>query len=135
MHKEDGIVMEKKHIVINEPVVKEGQFCNNQEIESVRLPNPVRICAGAFKDCRSLKSVGFDFGDGDITIEYGAFDCCINLKDIHLMLKPEVNIKIDDEAFRNTDQQITFHVPAFKEVFKGLDEFARKHNYKIQKHL
>ena len=124
-----------KSLKLKDPVIKEGQFCNNQEIETVRLPNPVKVCAGAFKDCRSLKSVHFDFGDGDVVIEYGAFDCCINLKDIHFMLKKEAHIKIDDEAFRNTDQQITFHVPAFKEVFEGLEDFAKKHNYKIKRHL
>ena len=61
-----------------------------------------------------------EFGDGEIIIEYGAFDCCINLKDIHFMFKPETKIVIDDEAFRNTPQQITFHVPAYKETFAGL---------------
>ena len=36
------------------------------------------------------------------------------------MFKPETKIVIDDEAFRNTPQQITFHVPAYKETFAGL---------------
>ena len=124
-----------KTLVIKESVIKEGQFENNQEIESVKLPNPVRIGPAAFKDCRSLQSVDFDFGSGEIIIEYGAFDCCVNLKDIHFMFKPETKIVIDDEAFRNTPQQITFHVPAYKETFAGLEEFAKKHNYLIKRHL
>lgn len=126
----------KKQISIKENVVKEGQFCGDQTIGSVKLPNPIRVCSNAFKDCKSLKSVHFDFGGGDVIIESGAFDSCTNLKDIHLMLEsPEVKVQIDDEAFSNTKQQIIFHVPAFKKVYEGLEEFAKKHNYKIKNHL
>lgn len=124
-----------KALRLKDHVIKEGQFENNQEIESVRFPNPVKIGIAAFKDCRSLKSIDFDFGDGDITIEAGAFDCCINLKDVYLMVKPETNITIDKDAFGNNEQQITFYVPAYKEVFKGLQEFAKLPNFKIKRQL
>ncbi len=124
---------DKTSITIEGPVVKEGQFCNNQEIEFVRLPNPVRVCAGAFKDCKSLRYVDFGSGNGDVIIEKGAFDSCINLKDMVFILKKDTNITIDEEAFRNTNQVIAFHVPV--ESFKSLDEFAKSHNYKIKKVL
>ena len=124
-----------RRLHLKDPIIEAGQFNNNQEITFIRFPNPVRIGIGAFKDCRSLKAIDFDDGVGEIIIEGGAFDCCINLKDIHFMFKPETKVVIDDEAFRNTPQQITFHVPAYKETFAGLEEFAKKHNYKIQRHL
>ena len=122
--------------VIDDPVVKEGEFSNNQEIRSVRLPNPVRVCAGAFKDCLSLESVDFDFGDGsgEIVIEYGAFDNCPKLNRVSFMVASNTRIQIHDEAFRNDAQQITFNTPLFR--YDGLEEFAKKHpNIIIKRHL
>ena len=127
--------MNKKYLIVKDTVIREGQFENNQEIEEVVLPNATKLEVAAFKNCHSLRRVVFGFEVDNFVIEDGAFDCCNDLTDIDFMIKAKnPTIKISEEAFRTTCRKITFHVPVHIH-YKYLEEYAKKHNYKVKEHL
>ena len=103
----------------------------DEKAEELLLPNAVIIGSfGAFKDWTSLKSVYFG---PDITrIGAGTFDGCTSLTDVWFPLFDENKIvEIEDNAFRNCPNQITFHIFASALKNKYLNAYARKHGFRV----
>ena len=121
---------EHRNAVINDKIIKESQYANNQLVSRFIFPYATSIGVSAFKDCRSLTHICFGF---DLkSIDFGAFDGCIALKDIDFMVKDENDvISISEDAFRNTNQEITFNIPLFGN--KSLEEYAKRHRFNINK--
>ena len=118
-------------MIIKDKVIKEGQFCNN-DMELALLPHATKICVGAFKDCIHLKKVQYGLDVDEIVIEESAFEGCVNLLDIDFMTKA-TKFDISEDAFKNLNQPITFHLPIGKNEY--LEGYAKRHHFKVQKHL
>lgn len=125
--------MNKKYLCIKDTVIKAGTCCNNQDVEYIDLPNAIKIETGAFKNCSNLKEVIFGSNIKSLTIASKAFVGCSSLEDIDLMTLKDINYDFSEEAFGNANHMVTFNTPIRKNVF--LEEFAKRHNFIVKKHL
>ncbi len=119
-----------------EELIKEKEYENNQEIETLFFKNTKTIGKEAFKDCHQLKSVMFDLNlnISKRVIESKAFANCYKLKEIHFLFKsPDDEIDIADDAFIGNGNRIIFYVPVFGN--KDVERYVKKHNYKMRTFL
>ena len=102
----------------------------DEELETIGLENALFVGNGAFKNCTSLTDVYFGF---DISrISHGAFENCKSLKDVWFAIIDEDKIvEIADDAFRDCNQDITFHIFGTAINNKFLNKYARKHGYRV----
>ena len=115
-----------KYLVIN----KYG-YENNKNIREVEAGDTVFVGAGAFKDCSNLEGIFFGY---DITrISHGAFENCKSLKDVWFAIIDEDKIvEIAEDAFRDCDQEITFHIFSTAIKNKYLNSYAHKHGFHVE---
>ena len=118
-----------KSLLIEDEIVKARSYCDNQDIEEVCFKNALFVGPGAFANS-SIKDAKFGF---DITrISHGAFENCKSLTDVWFAII-DVNkiIEIADDAFRGCEQPITFHIFASALKHKYLNDYAKKHGFKV----
>ena len=121
-----------KKLRITNPFIKGHAYEGNEEIEEVEAVDAVAILStGAFKNCTNLKDIYFGL---DITrIGHGTFEGCTSLKDVWFAIIDEDKIiEIADDAFRDLTQPITFHIFASAVKNKYLNEYAKKHGFKVE---
>ena len=121
--------MERKSI--KDLVINKYSYENNINIKEVEAADTVFVGAGAFKNCSSLESIFFGF---DISrISHGAFENCKSLKDVWFAIIDEDKIvEIADDAFRDCNQNITFHIFATAIKNKYLNRYAHKHGFRVE---
>ena len=120
-------------LCVEEKVIEAGKYNANPVVERIHLNKITKIGVAAFKDCESLKEVVLDEVTS-LLIDYGAFDNCQNLQDVHFILYGDHPVvEISEDAFRNIHHPITFHIPQFGN--RSLEEFAKKHHFRIEKFL
>lgn len=121
--------MEK--ISVKDLVINKSGYENNINIREVEAADTVFVSANAFKDCTSLEGIFFGY---DITrISHGAFENCKALKDVWFAIIDEDKIvEIADDAFRDCNQDITFHIFATAIRNKYLNRYARKHGFRVE---
>lgn len=120
-----------EEIRIDKLFVNDGEFANNKDIEVVNATNVVGVLSfGAFKDCTNLKEIFFG---ADISrIGHGAFKGCTSLTDVWFaVIDKNKLIEIAEDAFDNCPNQITFHIFATARQHKILNDYARRHNFKV----
>lgn len=114
-----------------EPIINSNQNANNKEIESLSLTETLCICScGSFENCTSLKNVYFGL---DISrIGNRTFANCKNLTDVWFAITDENKIvEIAEDAFYGCSKQITFHIFVSAIKNKYLNEYAKRHNFKV----
>ena len=112
--------MEK--LSIKDLVINKYGYENNKNIKEVEAADTVFVGAGAFKDCSNLEGIFF-----------GAFENCKSLKDVWFAIIDEDKIvEIADDAFRDCNQDITFHIFATAIKNKYLNKYARKHGFRVE---
>lgn len=121
--------MEK--ISVKDLVINKSGYENNINIREVEAADTVFVGAHAFKDCTSLEGIFFGY---DISrISHGAFENCKALKDVWFAIIDEDKIvEIADDAFRDCNQDITFHIFATAIKNKYLNRYARKHGFHVE---
>lgn len=120
-----------KPLEIKNEFIKSREFENNKEIEEVDLFNTMVIFSSkAFAGCENLKNVYFGL---DITrIGNQTFADCKNLTDVWFAITDKDKyIEIAEDAFWGCEKQITFHIFASARDNKYLNEYARKHGFKV----
>lgn len=120
-----------KNLRIDDEFVKGYAYQNNQEIEEVDMIKTVMIgSASAFANCKSLKRVYFGL---DISrIGNNTFANCPSLTDVYFAITDEDKIiEIADDAFNGSNKDITFHIFATALKNKYLNNYARKHGYRV----
>lgn len=118
-----------KSLLIEDEIIKARSYCDNQDIEEVCLNNALFVGPSAFANS-SIKDAKFGF---DITrISHGAFADCKSLTDVWFAII-DVNkiIEIADDAFRGCEQPITFHIFASALKHKYLNDYAKKHGFRV----
>ena len=119
-----------KELGIKDLFVKGDQYQGNKEIEKVSMVDAVMVLSpGVFRDCTSLKEVYFGL---DITrIGDGTFINCKSLTDVWFaIVDPNKFIEIGDDAFDGC-KDVTFHIFASAVSNKYLNNYARKHGFKV----
>ena len=121
--------MEK--ISVKDLVINKNSYENNINIREVEAADTVFVGANAFKNCTSLEGIFFGY---DITrISHGAFENCKALKDVWFAIIDEDKIvEIADDAFRDCNQDITFHIFATAIKNKYLNRYAHKHGFRVE---
>ena len=120
-----------KQLQINDLFIKREQYRGNSEIEEVEMFDTIAILSsGAFRECSSLKSVFFGL---DISrIGHGAFQDCKSLKDVWFEIIDENKfIEIAEDAFDGCPKDITFHIFASATKNKYLNDYAKRHGFKV----
>ena len=118
-------------LIDKELFIKSDTHRGNKELETIGLENALFVGGGAFKDCTSLTDVYFGY---DISrISHGAFENCKSLKDVWFAIIDEDKIiEIADDAFRDCNQNITFHIFATAIKNKYLNRYAHKHGFRVE---
>ena len=120
-----------KQLRIEEAFIKPFAFQGNHEIEEVDLFNVMAISSSeAFSNCENLRSVYFGL---DITrIGNRTFVNCKNLTDVWFGITDKNKfIEIAEDAFYGCEQQITFHIFMSAIDNKYLNNYARRHGFKV----
>ena len=121
-----------ERLEINEEFITTKEFRGNKEIKNLGLINAIVVSSsGAFADCESLENVYFGL---DITrIGNGTFQNCKNLTDVYFAITDKDKIvEIAEDAFAGCPKQITFHIFASAIANKHLNQYARRHNFKVE---
>ena len=121
-----------KQLRVEKEFIKAHEFENNKEITEVDLFNTMVIFSNkAFANCENLKNVYFGL---DITrIGNGTFENCKNLTDVWFAITDkEKFIEIAEDAFWGCKQQITFHIFASARDNKYLNDYARRHGFRVE---
>lgn len=115
--------------IIRDNFIKLGEYCKNNEIEQVQAVDTLFVLPCAFKDCKNLKEITFGL---DITrISNAAFENCTSLKDVRFAITDEDKIiEIADDAFSGC-KDVTFHIFASAIKNKYLNNYAKKHDFKV----
>ena len=123
--------MNNNNLLTNDLFIDRYSHQNNKDIKTVGAEKALFVGAGAFSNCDSLTDVYFGY---DITrISHGAFENCKSLTDVWFAIIDEDKlIEIADDAFRDCPQQITFHIFATAIKNKYLNNYAKKHNFRVE---
>ena len=119
-------------LVIKSEFIKGREHEGNNKIDEVVAFQTVAVLSNsAFGNCKNLKDVRFG---PDITrIGNRAFVGCTSLTDVWFAITDEEKIiEIASDAFVDCPQQITFHIFASALKNKSLNDYARKHNFKVE---
>ena len=118
-------------LIDKELFIERNRHEGDKELETIGLDNALFVGSGAFKDCTSLTDVYFGY---DISrISHGAFENCKTLKDVWFAIIDEDKIiEIADDAFRDCNQNITFHIFATAIKNKYLNRYAHKHGFRVE---
>lgn len=120
-----------KELFIKDEFVKGEQYQGNKDIEEVGMVDAVMVLSyGIFKDCTSLKRVYFGL---DITrIGNATFENCTSLTDVYFAITDAHKIvEIGEDAFRGCNQPIIFHICVPAVHNKSLNEYAKRHGFKV----
>ncbi len=120
-----------ENLEIKEVFITTKEFKNNKAIKNLGLVNAMVVCsAGAFANCESLENVYFGL---DITrIGNGTFENCKNLTDVWFAITDKDKIvEIAEDAFRGCPKRITFHIFASARDNKYLNDYAKRHNFRV----
>ena len=120
-----------KQLTVEKEFVKSHEYENNKDFEEVDLFNTMAIFSSkAFSNCENLKNVYFGL---DITrIGNQTFAHCKNLTDVWFAITDKDKfIEIADDAFVGCEKPITFHIFASAIGNKYLNNYARKHGFKV----
>ena len=120
-----------KQLRVEEAFVKPFEFEGNNDFKEVDLFNVMAISSSrAFANCENLENVYFGL---DITrIGNQTFAHCKNLTDVWFAITDKDKfIEIAEDAFYGCEQQITFHIFASAIDNKYLNNYARKHGFKV----
>ena len=121
-----------KSLICHKTVVSKNEFKNNTEVESIDVTDAYLVqSGGAFENCINLKEVSFG---RDITrIGHLSFNNCINLKDVWFLIIDENKIiEIAEDAFNGCEKQITFHIFGNAINNNHLNEYAKRHNFRVE---
>ena len=115
--------------IIRDNFIKLAEYCKNNEIEQVQAVDTLFVLPCAFKDCKNLKEITFGL---DITrISNAAFENCTSLKDVRFAITDEDKIiEIAEDAF-NGCNDVTFHIFGSAIKNKYLNNYAKKHGFKV----
>ena len=118
-----------KSTLIKDEIVKAYTYYDNQDVEEVCFQNAFFVGPSAFAKS-SIKDAKFGF---DITrISHGAFADCKSLTDVWFaIIDANKIIEIADDAFRGCEQPITFHIFASALKHKYLNDYARRHGFRV----
>ena len=118
-----------KHLSVRDYLIKPGEYSKDLEIEKVSALDTLFVLPCAFMGCKNLTDVYFSL---DITrISNGAFEDCASLKDVWFAITDEDKIiEIADDAFRGC-KDITFHIFGSAIKNKYLNNYAKKHDFKV----
>lgn len=114
--------------------IKKYAYEGRDDLEEVGADDTVFVGASAFKDCASLKNIYFGY---DITrISHGAFENCKSLTDVWFAIIDEDKfIEIAEDAFRDCPKEITFHIFVTAKKNRYLNEYAKRHGFKVDSML
>ena len=121
-----------KELEIKDIIVSGKDYQNNNELEKVDLFHTMVIASsGVFRNCTSLTDVYFGL---DITrIGNGTFENCKSLTDVWFAIIDEDKIiEIAEDAFDGCDRQITFHIFASAVKNKYLNNYAKRHGFRVE---
>ena len=120
-----------KNLDTKDLVIEKYSHEGDKELEEACTADAVFVGAGAFKDCTSLKGIFFGY---DISrISHGAFENCKSLTDVWFAIIDENKIvEIAEDAFRDCEQPITFHIFATAINNKHLNSYARRHHFHVE---
>ena len=115
--------------IIRDNFIKLAEYCKNNEIEQVQAVDTLFVLPCAFKDRKNLKEITFGL---DITrISNAAFENCTSLKDVWFAITDEDKIiEIADDAFAGC-KDVTFHIFGSAIKNKYLNNYAKKHDFKV----
>jgi len=115
---------------IKELVINKYSHEGDETLKTVGAADAVMVGAGAFRNCTNLTDIYFGY---DISrISHGAFENCKSLKDVWFAIIDEDKIvEIAEDAFRDCDQEITFHIFGSAIKNKYLNSYARRHHYRV----
>ena len=120
-----------KDLTIKEAIVSPKALEKDSEVEKLDLVDCFAIQSfGAFQGWESLTDVYFGT---DITrIGNGAFRDCKNLTDVWFAITDEDKfIEIAEDAFWGCEKPITFHIFATAIKNKYLNNYAKKHGFRV----
>ena len=120
-----------KDITNKNYLIKCDEYRDNHDVETIALHNAIVVSSGgAFKNCTNLREVFFGV---DISrIGHGTFANCTSLTDVWFPIIDEGKIiEIANDAFRGCPNKITFHIFATALKNKYLNEYAKKHGFKV----
>ena len=121
-----------KELRIDDVLVHSDDYRNNQEVEEVRLLYAYAVLSfSTFSHCSNLKNVYFGL---DITrIGHRTFEYCTSLTDVWFPIVDENKIiEIASDAFIGCPKNLTFHVFASAVKNKSINDFARKHGFRVE---
>ena len=116
---------------IDHEIISTNKYQGNKNIESLALPNAMFITSNCVSSkCEKLKNVYFGL---DITrIGNRTFAECPSLTDVYFGITDKDKIiEIAEDAFADNNQDITFHIFASALDNKYLNNYARKHHFKV----
>ena len=116
---------------IDHEIISTSKYQGSKNIESLALPNTMFITSNCvFSRCKKLKNVYFGL---DITrIGNRAFAECPSLTDVYFGITDKDKIvEIAEDAFADNNQDITFHIFVSALDNKYLNNYARKHHFKV----
>jgi hypothetical protein len=115
----------------NKRFIEPQDIKKDTNVEELSLTETMVIYSGgAFRGFTSLTNVYFGL---DITrIGNGTFRDCKSLTDVWFAITDENKIiEIADDAFDGCDKPITFHIFATALKNKSLNEYAKKHGFRV----
>ena len=120
-----------ENLEIRKEFIRPGEYDDSKDAVKMDLTKAMVIFSGgAFKDYKKLEEVYFGL---DITrIGNGTFEGCENLTDVWFAIIDENKIvEIADDAFYGCKKDITFHIFGSAIKNKWLNDYAKKHGYKV----
>ena len=121
-----------KSIYKNKAIIARDEFKNNQEVESIGVDRAFLVqSGGAFENCSNLKDVYFGM---DITrIGHGSFQNCKNLTDVWFaIIDKNKFVEIAEDAFWGCEKEITFHIFASAIDNFYLNDYAKRHHFRVE---
>ena len=116
---------------IEHEIINTTKYQGNKNIESLVLPSAFLISSNSvFSKCEKLKEVYFGL---DITrIGNRAFAECPSLTDVYFGITDKNKIiEIAEDAFADSNKNITFHIFASALNNRYLNDYARRHNFRV----
>ena len=121
-----------KHLDNANIIISKDEFRDNKEVESISVADAYLVqSGGAFQNCSNLKDVYFGM---DITrIGHGSFRNCKKLTDVWFaIIDKNKFIEIAEDAFWDCKNEITFHIFASAIDNFYLNDYARRHHFKVE---
>lgn len=121
-----------KEVKNQNAIIKPEDFVNDKDAEEIEVFEAVIVQSfGAFRGFEKLHDVRFG---PDITrIGHGTFRDCKNLTGVWFALLDETKfVEIAEDAFEGCEQQITFHIFGSAVRNKFLNDYARRHGFRVE---